>query len=93
MRETSRPRVDGPAALAEDPAKENARRFGVLLEPEAVAARATFVVDPEGVLRHFACDALAIGRSVSETLRGLEALRPGDKSPAEWRRGEPTLGG
>jgi alkyl hydroperoxide reductase subunit AhpC len=85
----------GPLAvpLAADPTKENARAWGVLLEDEGVAARATFVVDPAGVVRHAAFYDLAVGRSVSETLRVIEALRTGAPSPAEWRPGEPTLGG
>lgn len=84
----------GPVAvpLAADPTKENARAWGVLLEDEGVAARATFVVDPAGVLRHAAFYDLAVGRSISETLRVIEALRTGAPSPAEWRPGEPTLG-
>jgi alkyl hydroperoxide reductase subunit AhpC len=84
----------GPLAvpLAADPEAENARAWGVLLEDEGVAARATFVVDPAGVVRHAAFYDLPVGRSISETLRVLEALRTGAPSPAEWRPGEPTLG-
>ncbi len=86
--------VLGPVAvpLAADPARENARAWGALLEREGVAARATFVVDPAGVVRHSAFYDLAVGRSISETLRVIEALRTGAPSPAEWRPGEPTLG-
>jgi len=86
--------VLGPIAvpLAADPSKENARAWGALLEREGVAARATFVVDPEGVVRHAAFYDLAVGRSIAETLRVIEALRAGGQSPAEWRPGEPTLG-
>jgi alkyl hydroperoxide reductase subunit AhpC len=86
--------VLGPTAvpLAADPSKENARRWGALLEKEGVAARATFVVDPRGVVRHVAYYDPAVGRSISEILRVLEALRAGAPSPAEWRPGEPTLG-
>lgn len=84
----------GPLAipLAADPTRENARAWGALLEREGVAARATFVVDPAGVVRYAAFHDPAVGRSVSEILRVLEALRTGEKSPAEWRPGEPTLG-
>jgi alkyl hydroperoxide reductase subunit AhpC len=49
-------------------------------------------VDPLGVVRHAAFYDLAVGRSISETLRVIEALRAGAPSPAEWRPGEPTLG-
>jgi len=85
----------GPIAipLAADPSRENARAWGALLEREGVAARATFVVDPAGVVRHASFYDPAVGRSVSELLRVLEALRAGAPIPAEWRPGEPTLGG
>ena len=87
----------GPIAipLAADPERENARRWDVLVAREggAVAARATFVVDPAGAVRHAAFTDPKVGRSISEILRVLEALRSGEASPAEWRPGEPTLGG
>jgi len=86
--------VLGPVTLplAADPSKENARAWGALLAREGVAARATFVVDPGGVVRHASINDPAVGRSISETLRVLEALRTGKPVPAEWRPGEPTLG-
>ncbi len=86
--------VLGPIAvpLAADPARENARAWGALLEREGVAARATFVVDPAGVVRHASWYDPGVGRSISELLRVLEALRAGAPAPAEWRPGEPTLG-
>lgn len=84
----------GPIAvpLAADPTKENARAWGALLEREGVAARATYVVDPAGVVRHASFHDPSVGRSISEIVRVLEALRTGEKSPADWRPGEPTLG-
>ncbi len=86
--------VLGPVALplAADPGGENARAWGAFLEGSGVAARATFVVDRDGVVRHAAFYDLAVGRSISETLRVIEALRAGQPSPAEWRPGDPTLG-
>jgi peroxiredoxin 2/4 len=78
--------------LLADPTRAVCRAWGALLEREGVATRATFIVDPEGVVQYAAFHNLAVGRSPSETLRVLEALRTGGKSPAEWRRGEPTLG-
>lgn len=85
----------GPIAypLAADPGGRIARAYGAWLEREGVAARATFVVDPAGVVQYAAFHNLAVGRSPSEVLRVLEALRTGAPSPAEWRAGEPTLRG
>jgi alkyl hydroperoxide reductase subunit AhpC len=82
-------RVEIP--LAADPSRGIARAYGVLLEEQGVAARATFVVDPAGVVRYAAFHDLAVGRSVSEILRVLEALQAGAPVPAEWRPGDPTL--
>ncbi len=84
----------GPVAipLAADPTRALARAWGALLEREGVATRATFVVDPGGTIRYASFHDLATGRSVSETLRVLEALQTGEASPAEWRPGAPTLG-
>jgi alkyl hydroperoxide reductase subunit AhpC len=84
----------GPIAfpLLADPEGEIARRFGALLEGRGVATRATFVVDPAGIVQYAAFHNLAVGRSPSETLRVLEALRTGERAPAEWHGGEPTLG-
>jgi alkyl hydroperoxide reductase subunit AhpC len=69
-----------------------ARAYGVLLEGEGVAARATFVIDPRGVIQYAAVHNLQVGRSISELVRVLEALRTGDAVPAGWQPGQPTLG-
>jgi peroxiredoxin 2/4 len=79
--------------LAADPSKAIARSYGVLLEEQGVAARATFVIDPSGVVRYAAFHDLAVGRSISEILRVLEALQAGAPVPAEWRPGDRTLEG
>jgi alkyl hydroperoxide reductase subunit AhpC len=85
----------GPIAypLASDPGGRIARAYGAWLEGPGVAARATFVIDAAGVVQYAAYHNLAVGRSPSEVLRVLEALRTGAPSPAEWRAGEPTLPG
>lgn len=86
--------VLGPVALplVADPGRALARAWGALLEPDGVAARATFVVDPAGVVQYAAFHNLQVGRSISEIVRVLEALRTGERAPAEWRPGQPTLG-
>jgi peroxiredoxin (alkyl hydroperoxide reductase subunit C) len=85
--------VLGPVAvtLVSDVGGAVARAWGALLEPEGVAGRATYLVDPQGVIRYAAFHDQRVGRSISEILRVLEALRTGQGAPAEWRRGEPTL--
>ncbi len=67
----------GPMAipLAADPERAASRAYGALLEREGFAARATFVVDPLGVVRHASFGDPGVARSISEILRILEALR------------------
>jgi len=86
--------VLGPVAmpLVADPDGAIARAYGAFLAGPAVATRATFIVDPEGVVQLAAFQNLQVGRSISELLRVLEALRTGDRAPAEWQPGQPTLG-
>lgn len=78
--------------LVADPKKEITRAYGALLEQEGVAARATFLVDPAGVIQYAAFNPPAVGRSISEILRVLEASQTGENVPVEWSRGRPTLG-
>jgi peroxiredoxin (alkyl hydroperoxide reductase subunit C) len=64
--------------------------YGVLL-PDGATLRGTFIIDPEGILRHMSVTALDVGRNVDEVLRTLRALRTGDLCPAGWTPGQPTL--
>jgi alkyl hydroperoxide reductase subunit AhpC len=66
--------------------------FGVLLE-DGSAARGTFILDPDGVVRHITVNGLGVGRNVDETLRVLRALRTGELCPVAWQPGQSTLSG
>ncbi len=68
------------------------RAYGVLNEEDGSAFRATFIIDPNGVVRHVTVNDMEIGRSVDETLRTLSALKTGELCPVEWRPGMKTLG-
>lgn len=64
--------------------------FDVLLE-DGAALRGTFIIDPEGILRHMSINELDVGRNVNETLRVLQALRTGELCPVDWKPGQSTL--
>ncbi len=66
------------------------RSYGVLCD-DGSALRATFIVDPQGLVRHIDVTELSVGRNVEETLRVLQALQTGELCPAGWRPGQPTL--
>jgi peroxiredoxin (alkyl hydroperoxide reductase subunit C) len=57
-----------------DTAHELASAFAVL-EDDGTCRRATFIIDPEGVVRHAAVTDGAVGRSAAETLRVVQELR------------------
>jgi alkyl hydroperoxide reductase subunit AhpC len=64
-----------------DTAHAVASAFGVL-EADGTCRRATFVIDPEGVVRHATITDGSIGRSAAETLRVLRALRADEHAAA-----------
>jgi alkyl hydroperoxide reductase subunit AhpC len=73
-----------------DTAHELSRSYGVLL-PDGATHRATFIIDPTGLLMHMSVNEHDVGRSVDEVLRILRAFRTGALCPADWTPGEATL--
>jgi peroxiredoxin (alkyl hydroperoxide reductase subunit C) len=64
-----------------------ARSYGVLDQAEGVALRATFILDKKRTVVFSSSCPLNVGRSVSETLRIVRALRTGQLCPADWTPG------
>jgi peroxiredoxin (alkyl hydroperoxide reductase subunit C) len=81
-----------PYPMLADTKRELTSALGILHKEEGVALRATFIVDPEGVIRWVSVNDLSVGRSVDETLRVLDALQTDELCPCNWKKGEKTLG-
>jgi alkyl hydroperoxide reductase subunit AhpC len=80
-----------PFPMLADVKRELAGALGIL-DPEAgVAQRATFIVDPQGVIRFVYVTDLNVGRNPAEVLRVLDALQTEELCPCNWTRGEETL--
>src|SRR6516164_7991079 len=80
-----------PFPMLADIKRELAGSLGIL-DPEAgVAQRATFIVDPQGVIRFVYVTDLNVGRSPQEVLRVLDALQTDELCPCNWQKGEETL--
>src|SRR5450755_517985 len=80
-----------PFPMLSDIKRELSSALGVL-DPEAgVAQRATFIVDPQGVIRFVYVTDLNVGRSPDEVLRVLDALQTDELCPCNWQPGEATL--
>lgn len=89
--------VEVPFPIIEDPSMAIGRAFG-MIDDEAVdsaAVRASYFIDPEGVVRAITCYPHNVGRSVSEMLRLLQALKVTDEgeglAPEGWQPGDDLL--
>ncbi len=72
--------------------RELSTALGVLHKQEGVALRATFIVDPKGVIRWASVNDLSVGRNVDEVIRTLDALQSDELCPCNWEKGQKTLG-
>ena len=82
--------------MAADPTGKMCRLFGTYIEDEGVSLRATFIIDPEGVVKSIEKHDNSIGRNAHETLRKLRAAKfvsehKGRVCPAGWEPGADTL--
>jgi peroxiredoxin (alkyl hydroperoxide reductase subunit C) len=80
-----------PFPMLADTKRELSTELGVLHHDAGVCLRATYIVDPEGVIRFVSVNDLSVGRNVDEVLRVLEALQTGELTACGWKPGEPTL--
>ncbi len=79
-----------------DPTGRISKNFKVLIKAKGLAERATFVIDPDGVIQVIELNAGNIGRSASELLRKIKAAQyvrenPNEVCPAAWEVGDATL--
>ena len=80
-----------PFPMLADIKRELATTLGIL-DPEAgVAQRATYIVDPQGIIRFVYVTDLNVGRNPDEVLRVLDALQTDELCPCNWKQGEDTL--
>jgi peroxiredoxin 2/4 len=69
-----------------DTSHQLSEKFGVLLE-DGSALRGTFIIDPDGILRHMTVNDVEVARNIPETLRVLQALQSGELCPSGWQPG------
>jgi len=80
-----------PFPMLADIKRELSQQLGILDPQAGVAQRATFVVDPEGIIRFVMVTDLSVGRNVKEVLRVLDALQTDELCPCNWQKGEDTI--
>ena len=79
-----------------DPAGEVTDNFDNARPGAGLADRATFLIDPQGVIQYIEITAEGVGRSAAELIRKIKAAQyvaahPGEVCPAKWEEGESTL--
>lgn len=89
--------VDIPFPIIEDLKMDVARAYG-MIHPGAAdtqAVRATFFIDPNGILRAMVYYPMSNGRSINEFVRLLQALQTSDKhgvaTPEAWCPGDKVI--
>jgi peroxiredoxin (alkyl hydroperoxide reductase subunit C) len=80
-----------PFPMLADTKRELSSALGIL-HADGVPLRATFIVDPQGVIRWVSVNDLNVGRNVDEVLRTLDALQSDELCPCNWKPGQATLG-
>ena len=80
-----------PFPMLADIKRELSTAFGILDKKEGVALRATFIIDPENVIRFVSVNDLNVGRNPEEVLRVLDALQTDELCPCNWQKGEAVL--
>ena len=82
---------DLPFPMLSDIKRELSTALGILDPNAGVAQRATFIVDPENVIRFVYVTDLSVGRDPQEVLRVLDGLQNGGLIPCGWHKGEATI--
>lgn len=80
-----------PFPMLADIKRELTSALGILDPSEGVAQRATYVVDPQGIIRHVSVYDLNVGRNPQEILRTLDALQTDELCPCNWEEGKATI--
>lgn len=71
--------------------KDLTHDLGIASKVNGAPLRATYIVDPDGIVRWVSVNDLSVGRNVKEVLRTLDALQTDELCPCNWEKGQATL--
>mgnify|MGYP001605046644 FL=1 len=82
--------------MVADPTGRICKSYGTYIEEEGLSLRATFIIDPEGVVKAYEFHNNDIGRSIEELIRKIQAFKfvdanPGMVCPINWKPGKEAL--
>lgn len=82
---------DLPFPMLADVKRDLSQNLGIIDPAEGVAQRATYIIDPDGLIRFVSVTDLNVGRNVDEVIRVLDALQNGGLCPCNWQKGQETI--
>lgn len=82
---------NSPFPWLADIKKELSVKLGILDLVSGVANRATFIVDPNNIIRHASVNDDKVGRNPNEILRILDALQTDELCACSWTPGQETI--
>ncbi len=82
---------DLPFPMLADVKRELTTALGILDKDAGVAQRATYIIDPQGIIRFAMVTDLNVGRNAKEVLRVLDALQTDELCPCNWVQGEEVI--
>ena len=79
-----------------DPTGKICKTYGTYIREDGLALRATFIIDPDGIVKSFEMNDNSIGRGTQELIRKLKAAQyvrehGGEVCPVNWEEGSQTL--
>lgn len=79
-----------------DPTRRVCTEYCTLIPSEGLSLRATYIINPEGLIKAFEFHDNSIGRSVEELIRKIQAAQfvaehNGEVCPMNWKPGKKTL--
>lgn len=80
-----------PFPMLADIKRDLSSALGILHPQEGVCLRATYIVDPQGVIRFVTVNDLSVGRNPNEVLRVLDGLQTDELCPCNWQKGDDVL--
>lgn len=80
-----------PFPMMSDVKRELSLELGILDKSAGVPLRATFIVNPDGIIQWVNVNNLDVGRNVDEVIRVLDALQTGELCQCGWTPDQLTL--
>jgi len=80
-----------PFPMLADVKRELSTALGILDPNAGVCQRATYIVDPQNIIRFVMVNDLSVGRNPQEVIRVLDALQTDELCPCNWKPGEEVI--